>query len=58
MIERTPLQGKPKKAGLLGPEHNKTAPKKKKKKKAEEHPSDVAYGKALQAKWASKRGNP
>jgi hypothetical protein len=46
---------KPSREGLLGRNSLKVAPKKKKKKKtAWEHPSDVAYGKALQAKWAGK----
>jgi hypothetical protein len=66
MIERPRLDGRrpqskqKKSVGLLEDNYeSKMAPKKKKKKKKDvQHPDDVAYGKALQAKWANKRGNP
>jgi hypothetical protein len=53
--EKAGLVKKPSRDGLLGRAATKVTPKKKKKKKtAWEHPSDAAYGKALQAKWANK----
>ena len=56
--EKKGIVKKPTGAGLLGrnPAQAKMAPKKKKKKKKTwEHPSDIAYGKAIQAKWANKK---
>ncbi len=53
--EKKGLVKKPTPDGLLGRAVTKVAPKKKKKKKTDwEHPSDAAYGKSLQAKWAAK----